>query len=171
VGQVAHSSDWYDAHAADLVHRCEFVDPAKLYGWLSDLLSEAPGTVLDVGAGSGRDTAWFAAHGHDVVAVEPAAGMRSEAQHRHPDPRIRWLDDQLPELGQTGQLGISFDIVLLSAVWQHVPLTRERAFRKLARLVKSGGLLVISLRAGPWPPESRMYPVSLANQSRNLPIH
>jgi hypothetical protein len=62
-GQVAHSSGWYDAHAADLVRRYELVDPAKLYGWLSGLLSEAPGTVPDLGAGSGRDAAWFAAHG------------------------------------------------------------------------------------------------------------
>jgi hypothetical protein len=47
-----------------------------------------------------------------------------------PIPRIRWLDDQLPELSHTGQLGISFDIVLLSAVWQHVsPTQRERAIR------------------------------------------
>ena len=134
---------------------------------MSELLRATPGTVLDVGAGSGRDAAWFAAHGHDVVAVEPSAGMRSDGQQRHPDPRLRWLDDELPELGQTGQLGISFDLVLLSAVWQHVPPTqRERAFRKLARLVKSGGLLVISLRAGPSPAESRMYPVSLDEVER-----
>jgi protein-L-isoaspartate O-methyltransferase len=58
-----------------------------MYGWLSGLLSDATGTVLDVGAGSGRDAAWFAARGHDVVAVEPTSAMRSEGQHRHPDPR------------------------------------------------------------------------------------
>ena len=102
---MAQSSNWYDAHAADLVHRYELVDPAKLYGWLSGLLSDATGAVLDVGAGSGRDAAWFAAQGHDVVAVEPSSAMRSEGQHRHPDPRVRWLDDQLPELSQTGPTG------------------------------------------------------------------
>jgi len=58
---VAQSSSWYDAHAADLVRRYELIDPAKLYGWLSGLLSDRPGTVLDVGAGSGRDAAWLAA--------------------------------------------------------------------------------------------------------------
>ena len=93
--------------------------------------------------------------------------MRSEAHHYHPDPRVLWLDDQLPGLNQTGQLGISFDLVLLSAVWQHVPPTqRERAFRKLARLVKSGGLLAMSLRSGPSPPESRMHPVLLDEVER-----
>jgi SAM-dependent methyltransferase len=164
---VAQSSSWYDAHAPDLVHRYELIDPATMYGWLSGLLSDATGTVLDVGAGSGRDAAWFAARGHDVVAVEPTSAMRSEGQHRHPDPRVRWLDDQLPELSQTGHLGITFDVVLLSAVWQHVaPTHRERAFRKLTQLVKSGGLLVLSLRSGPSPLESRMYPVSLEEVER-----
>jgi SAM-dependent methyltransferase len=166
-GQMAQSSNWYDAHAADLAQRYEGVEPAKLYDWLSGLRSEVLGTVLDVGAGSGRDAAWFAAQGHDVVAVEPSSSMRSEGEHRHPDPRIRWLDDELPDLNHTGQLGISFDLVLLSAVWQHVaPTHRERAFRKLAGLVKSGGLLAISLRSGPSPPESRMYAVSLDEVER-----
>src|SRR5215469_8617342 len=161
------AQSWYDDHAADLVHRYELVDPAKLYGWLSGLLGDAPSTVLDVGAGSGRDAAWFAARGQDVVAVEPSGAMRSEAQLRHPDLRVRWLGDQLPELNQIAKLGISFDLVLLSAVWQHVSSTyRERAFRKLSRLVKSAGLLVISLRNGPSSPESRMYPVSLDEVER-----
>jgi ubiquinone/menaquinone biosynthesis C-methylase UbiE len=82
-----------------------------MYGWLSGLLSDATGAVLDVGAGSGRDAAWFAAQGYDVVAVEPSSAMRSEGQHRHPDPRVRWLDDEVSELSQTGHLGISFDVV------------------------------------------------------------
>ena len=69
---MAQSSSWYDAHAAELVRRYELIDPGNMYGWLSGLLSEAPGTVLDIGAGSGRDAAWFAAQGHDVVAIEPS---------------------------------------------------------------------------------------------------
>lgn len=61
-----------DDHALDLVTRYEAIDPSKLHGWLSGLIPRLPGTVLDVGAGSGRDAAWFASQGHDVVAVEPS---------------------------------------------------------------------------------------------------
>src|SRR5262249_17720623 len=165
--RVAHSTGWYDTHAPDLVGRYEAVDPLKLHGWLKGLLPDVPSTVLDIGAGSGRDAAWFSARGCDVVAVEPSGGVRPAGEGLHPDPRIRWIGDRLPELGATGQLGISFDLVSLSAVWQHVaPGHRERAFRKLAGLVKSGGLLAISLRHGPSPPESRMYPVSLDEVER-----
>jgi SAM-dependent methyltransferase len=64
--------DWYDAHAAELVSRYEALDPARLNQWLLDLIPQTPGTVLDIGAGTGRDAAWFARHGHDVIAVEPS---------------------------------------------------------------------------------------------------
>jgi SAM-dependent methyltransferase len=164
---VPHPTGWYDAHAPDLVRRYEAVDPAKLHGWLKDLISRAPGTALDIGAGSGRDAAWFACQGYDVIAVEPSSGMRLEGQRLHPDPRIRWIDDQLPELNALGPLGINFDLVMLTAVWQHVaPSHRERAFRKVAGLVKSGGLLAITLRTGPAPADSGMHQVSLDEVER-----
>ena len=157
---------WYDAHAPDRVRAYEAVDPAKLHGWLKGLISETPGAVLDIGAGSGRDVAWFAGQGHDVIAVEPSGGMRSEARRLHGDPRIRWIDDRLPELLEIGRLGISFDLVMLTAVWQHVgPSHRQRAFRKVSALVKSGGLLTITLRIGPAPAEL-MHPVSLDEVER-----
>jgi SAM-dependent methyltransferase len=164
---VSHSVGWYDDHATDLIRQYEAIDPAKLYRWLLGLIPEARGTVLDIGAGTGRDAAWFAGQGHDVVAVEPSSRMRAEGQHIHTDPRIRWIDDQLPELGILGRLGISFDLVMLNAVWQHVaPSDRERAFRKVAGLVKSGGLLVITLRLGPAPADRGMHPVSLDEVER-----
>jgi protein-L-isoaspartate O-methyltransferase len=67
---MAHSTGWYDAHASDLVGRYEAVDAANLHNWLRGLLPDTPGTVLDIGAGSGRDAAWFSAQGYDVIAVE-----------------------------------------------------------------------------------------------------
>jgi SAM-dependent methyltransferase len=150
-----------------LVKAYEALDPAKLHRWLQGLISPTPGTVLDIGAGTGRDAAWLAGLGHDVVAVEPAPGMRTEAQQLHANPRIRWLDDQLPDLGTVGRLGISFDLVMLNAVWQHVaPPDRERAFRKMAKLVKSGGLLAITLRHGPVPDDRVMHDVSVDEVER-----
>jgi SAM-dependent methyltransferase len=150
---MAQSTGWYDAHAPDLVRRFEAVNPNSLHRWLRGLFPDVPGIVLDIGAGSGRDAAWFATQGYDVIAVEPSSGMRAEAQQVHPDPRIRWISDHLPDLSVLGPMAISFDIVMLTAVWQHVPPTqRDRAFRKVAALVRSGGLLAISLRDGPSPP-------------------
>lgn len=124
-------------------------------------LPAKPGLLLDVGAGSGRDAAWFAAAGWDVVGVEPAAFMRADARARHTSPRIRWIDDSLPALAAVHRLGLVFDMVWLSGVWMHVPPPdRARAMRKLSTLIRPGGRLVITLRHGPAPDERAMWPVS-----------
>jgi SAM-dependent methyltransferase len=159
---MSHSVGWYEAQAPRLVGLYEAIDPAKLHSWLLGLVPAAPGAVLDIGAGTGRDAAWFARQGHDVIAVEPSNSMRVEGQRLHADERVRWIDDQLPELSVLGRLGISFDLVMLNAVWHHVaPADRERAFRKIVGLVKSGGLLTITLRLGPAPVDQGAHSVSL----------
>lgn len=147
--------------AARLAARYESVRSEEVHRGLIDLLPERSATILDVGAGSGRDAAWLAALGHEVVAVEPSDAMRAEAIRRHPDPRIRWIADALPSLDVVFRLGLTFDAILLSAVWMHVaPAERARAFRKLITLLKPGGLLVLTLREGAPDPGRHMHPVS-----------
>ena len=155
--------DWYDRHALRLADTYENLDFRVTHGWLLDLLPERRGLALDVGAGTGRDAAGLAALGYEVVAVEPSASMLREGPARHPDARIRWLDDRLPALDATQRTGLAFDLILLSAVWQHVaPGDRPRAFRKLVRLLNPGGVLAITLRMGAADPERAMHEVSRA---------
>lgn len=142
---------WYDQHAADLAQSYEALD----------LLPQAPALVLDVGAGTGRDAAWLTQMGHHVVAVEPAAAMRGEGQRRHADAGLRWIEDSLTALPATHRLGLAFDVVLLSGVWQHVaPGGRAGALRKLLGLLRPGGLLALTLRSGPAEAERGMHTVS-----------
>jgi SAM-dependent methyltransferase len=101
--------------------RYESVAAETVHGWLVDLHPNAPALVLDVGAGTSRDAAWLASRGLEVVAVEPSGAMRAEAQRLHPSPSIRWISDSPPGLDQVLRLGLSFDLILLSAVWMHVP--------------------------------------------------
>ena len=74
---MPHPTSWYDANARAACERYESVASARVHSWLKDLLPSKPATVLDVGAGSGRDAAWLAAEGYDVVAAEPSSGMRA----------------------------------------------------------------------------------------------
>ena len=141
---------WYDTHANRLATAYEAVPATVTRDWLADLLPSPPALVVDIGSGTGRDAGAFAAAGYDVVAVEPSEGMRAEATRLHPLARIRWLPDSLPGLTTIGRLGLAAHVVLLSAVWQHVAsVDRPRAFRKLVGLLRSGGLLVMTLRHGP----------------------
>ena len=153
----------YDLQADALAERYEAVSSEMM---LAEVLSAMPRPAierlaLDIGSGTGRDAAWLAGLGYQVVAAEPAAGMRRVAVARHSDAGIRWIDDALPALERTHALGLSFDLVLLSAVWQHVlPGERARAFRKISTLIKPGGTLVMTLRNGPAPPGMEMHSTS-----------
>ncbi len=128
----------YDALDTSAVHHC----------WIKKYLPSKPGFACDIGAGSGRDANWLAAKGWDVVAVEPSAPMRELAMVKS-HPNVTWLDDSLPHLHKLRALGHRFDLILLSAVWMHVPPTaRERTFRIASELLKPSGVLVITLRHG-----------------------
>jgi SAM-dependent methyltransferase len=160
------SIPYYEQHAPRLVEQYESLAFQDVHAGLLDMLPPAGGTVLDVGAGSGRDAAWFAANGYDVVAVEPSEAMLAQARVLHPSNRIHWVSDSLPDLANVRRLGLSFDLILLSAVWMHIPpADRQRSLRKLATLLAPKGRIAISLRIGTPDPERAMHDVSLPELS------
>lgn len=135
--------------------------------WLS-FLGDKAGLALDVGAGSGRDSSALAERGWDVVAVEPADGLRELGQDATRIQSIHWVDDQLPDLGKIRKLSYRFDLILVSAVWMHIPPSdRDRAFRILTELLAPGGMLVITVRHGPGDGE-RLFTTSVGKSWRFL---
>ncbi len=151
---------YYTRNAEQLAEQYDSLDPEQVHrDWLSEMPSE--GIALDIGAGSGRDARYLASKGLTVYAVEPAAGIRERAQQYSPNPNIHWLNDSLPDLSHVQRLQTKFDLILLSAVWMHVPPSaRKRSFRKLSSLLKPNGKMVVSLRHGSSPDERVMHPVS-----------
>ncbi|MGM0558730.1 MAG: methyltransferase domain-containing protein, partial [Myxococcota bacterium] len=140
-------TSYYDRLADELAERYERLDFEQVHASLLDELPDYHARILDVGAGTGRDAAAIAARGHQVVAVEPSVEMRKRGRELHQDARIRWIDDSLPGLEKVENLGEKYDLILLSAVWMHVPPgQRERAMRKLASRLLPGGKLAISVR-------------------------
>jgi SAM-dependent methyltransferase len=125
---------------------------------LPSVIKNAHARILDIGAGSGRDAkhiAQLAAQTHgtenkvQVVAVEPANLLAELGARQTTGLKVKWLTDSLPALSVITKQEVSFDLILLSAVWMHIPVgDRARSMRKLANLLKPGGKLVISLRHG-----------------------
>jgi SAM-dependent methyltransferase len=153
---------YYEQHATRLVTQYESLSFEDVHADLMAILPAPGSTVLDIGAGSGRDAAWLAAKGYDVVAVEPSEAMLAHAREKHTSSRIQWLSDSLPYLAKVRRLGLSFDLILLSAVWMHIPpAARQRALRKLATLLAPKGRIAISLRLGAPDTDRAMYEVSL----------
>jgi SAM-dependent methyltransferase len=125
------------------------------------LIPTAPSHILDIGSATGRDAAALAAMGHRVVAVEPTTELLMRAMALHPSPLIEWLDDSLPDLESLGGRDGAFDLVMLTAVWMHLDeAQRQRAMPRVAGLLRTGGLMILTLRHGPVPAGRRMFEVT-----------
>lgn len=144
------SVSYYDRHAAALADEYEGVSFERAHPRLAERLRGAtPLWILDVGAGTGRDAAWMAAAGHQVVAVEPSEAMLRLARSLHAEVRVDWRRGALPRLDAVGGRA-KFDIILLSAVWMHVdPRHRAPALARLQELLAPNGVIYLTLREGP----------------------
>ncbi|NRD74002.1 class I SAM-dependent methyltransferase [Shewanella sp. VB17] len=126
-------------------------------------------TVLDVGAGAGRDAYYLAQQSHsftssalneqgqhvimqqhvEVVAVEPAQQLADLGKQHTQGCNVTWIDDRLPELHRLAIYQHGFNLILLSAVWMHIPPDeRITALQSLEYLLAPHGKLIISLRHG-----------------------
>ncbi len=162
-------ASFYNDHAQQLAEQYLSKSFLEVHGaWLEFLppiLTKANARILDIGAGAGRDSKYLAEQGREndisVVAVEPAKLLADIGRQQTKDLNVKWVADSLPGLDVVSRQEISFDLILLSAVWMHLPKSeRPRAMRKLANLLKPGGKLVISLRHGPSGDERKMHAVS-----------
>ena len=156
------SAAFYDRAAQDLVDNYEAIDFIDAHPWLvAELSVKAPKNILDVGSGTGRDAAAMARLGHRVTAAEPSDRMRSLARALHPNDKIRWKDDALPNLSSLKGDNERFDIVVLSAVWMHIhPKDRLAALERLSDILTDDGQIYITLRTGPADKERDIYVVT-----------
>ncbi|WP_039574397.1 class I SAM-dependent methyltransferase [Sphingopyxis fribergensis] len=150
----------YAADAADLIERFEAISSHEVFLPVLDLLPKSPTRVADVGAGTGRDAAWFAEQGHHVLAIEPVQELRTARMSRRQDSRIEWLDDRLPRLTMAQDRGL-FELVTVGAVWQHLEeAVQGLAMTSLSQMIQTGGLLIMSLRHGPGATNRQVFQTS-----------
>ncbi len=147
------SQRFYIAHADRLAAQYDSLPFEQVHAPLLSQVPYSPSLVLDIGAGSGRDAAWMAGKGHQVVAVEPVEAFRDHGRRTYATDKIQWMDDRLPALERVMRSGLRFDIIMMSAVIMHLTETdRQRTIRKCAQLLKPGGLLYLTVRRGPPDP-------------------
>jgi SAM-dependent methyltransferase len=150
----------YAADAASLIEPFEAIPSARLFAPVERFLPQPPVRVLDIGAGTGRDAAWFASLGCHVVAVEPVAALREAGQRLHAGHSIEWSDAQLPELEGLAVSMQAFELVVLNGVLHHLPPAGQLVtLRTISRWLGPGGRVVLSLRHGPTPPSRPGYSI------------
>lgn len=155
------SNAGYAEEVDELFIRYEARPAEKVHAPWGQFIPAPPAQVLDIGAGTGRDAAWFASLGYSVVAAEPTDVLRTRAAQVHPDPKITWLDDMLPDIPALRARGETYDMVLMHAVWMHLAKEeRVSGMQHIAQLLSPGGRLFMSQRHGPIPAGRRMFDVS-----------
>lgn len=132
----------YDKEAEKISKQHDALVPERLYQLVLKFFVPR-GRSLDIGCGSGRDTAWLAENGFSVMGIDASRGMLEQARQRHPELIFRKIE--LPEL--SGIEDGYYSNVLCSAVLMHI----EQDFLKIAsenilRILRKDGILLLSFR-------------------------
>lgn len=118
------------------------------YLWLVDRLK--PGSVLDLGAGTGTFACRLAGEGVEVIAVEPAAASIDVARRKPGADRVRWITGDATALPN-----VTVDVVTMTGnVGEHLD-DREwlDTLRACHAALRPGGSLVFGSRdptGEPW---------------------
>ena len=162
----------YEDAAEELIGKFESVSSTELFTPVREFLPQQPSHILDIGAGTGRDAAWLAEHGHECLAVEPVTEFRKAGMALHKSDRISWLDDTLPDLPSTCSLGRPYDLLILPAVWKHLDdVSRKAAFIAFRKLLANDGKIIMSLRHGDGAPSRPVFPANVQETIRHAEGH
>ncbi|MBH3318119.1 class I SAM-dependent methyltransferase [Serratia ureilytica] len=145
---------FYENNAERLFADYISLDFGSIFKDVGEFIIKSEGNALDVGAGSGRDAAALDSLGFRVIAVEPSDRMRYLASSYHKNNDIVWLNDSLPYLRNVKVMNVSFDLILVSAVWMHLSEKQQfLSLKVLSELLAVGGRIIITLRLGPPEPD------------------
>jgi len=98
-------------------------------------------TVLDLGCGTGRHSAWMAAAGAAVTGVDFSEGMLAEARTKPGAGAIRFLLSDLH--APLPFRDSAFDVVVSGLVLEHIG-DLDRFFGEARRVLRPGGRAVVS---------------------------
>ena len=114
--------------------------PPELLAWLREVPGAGPpGRVVDVGSGTGISARMFLDAGYRVIAVEPNAAMRAQAERRLGGRTgFRSVGARAEATGLADQ---EADLVSVAQAFHW--FDREAARREFARLLRPGGICVV----------------------------
>jgi SAM-dependent methyltransferase len=140
---VAVNRDFYNRNAeAYATNTAQMLD----LDWLEKFASyvRPGGRILDVGSASGRDSAWFASRGFEVVGIDIAESLVKMATVTVPGARFAVMN--LMDLDFEDQ---SFDGIWCSCVLLHIPRSDAPvAIQKMASKLRTDGVFYVLVKEG-----------------------
>ena len=104
---------------------------------LLEMLPQDIGTVLDVGAGIGDNTAALCRCGYSVTALSPDRNHKRYFE-KMPYPQVRFVSSKLEDYKEPG----NYDLILMSE--SHGYFYMDTGFTQSRRLLRPGGYLLVS---------------------------
>lgn len=102
------------------------------------------GLTYDIGAGTGRDSAYLFENGFDCKAVEPTQKFLDHIKLKY--PKIKSIQDQLPALSKIESN--SADNIFCCTMLQHLPSQELlSSIHRLVEVLKDEGVIVLSWRS------------------------
>lgn len=157
---MSAKTGFYDANSETLFNRYRSVSAENVFKKSLGFFPQKPTRILDVGAGSGRDSLWLAGKGHDLTSVEPSKGMRDKIISMGIPTNMQLVDASLPNLTSPDIKSHSYGFILCSAVWMHLEAhDRIASLARFNELLahKSDAAVLLSFKLAPPEPESDMY--------------
>jgi SAM-dependent methyltransferase len=115
---------------------------AERQSFLDRLIESGAARLIEVGAGSGQDSAFFAAAGLDVVATDLSPAMVELC-------RAKGLQAQVVDVLSLDFPPASFDAIYTTNCLLHVPdSSLPRVLARLAALLAPGGLMYLGVWGG-----------------------
>lgn len=135
------SIEYYNQNAADYFERTVDIDMQEYWNHFTELVPEG-GSILDLGCGSGRDSAYFISCGFDVTAMDASEEMCGLAS-------IHIGQDVLKLSFEEMDFDEVFDGIWACASLLHVPGNQiDGVFTKVIKSLKVNGVLFMSFKYG-----------------------
>lgn len=135
------SIEYYNQNAAEYFEKTVDIDMQENWDRFTELLPEG-GSVLDVGCGSGRDSAYFISRGFDVTAMDASEEMCDLASIHIGQDVLNLSFDEI-------DFNEVFDGIWACASLLHVPGDKiDSVFEKVVKSLKPNGVLFMSFKYG-----------------------
>lgn len=140
------SIEYYSQNATEYFEHTVDIDMQENWDRFTELLPEG-GSVLDLGCGSGRDSAYFISRGFDVTAMDASEEMCDLAS-------IHIGQDVLQLSFEEIDFNEVFDGIWACASLLHVPTNQmDNILAKVIKSLKINGVLFMSFRYGDYEGE------------------